>query len=371
MADTAGAGDYPELQVPPDKVQALEQIVSERNKIQGLLAKAEGSKGKVKEDIYARVLQDYEAKLADVAARFEPVRDAIAEALAGIRDKEKGLRTEFGAMNDELEELRFRCEVGEFDAGELAKKEQEKADELQELQAKLGAVDQTYEACKQYLGEEDFQDILEPPEPSPEDGAPPVEEVISIDDAAPPPPPMDVEIADPEGGDLDVQVDDLVVQDAAAPPPPPEPEAPDELQFGDPELTLSEPIPLPGLDGDEPFDGPAPPTGDGDVEATISFAKRSVINLIKDDGSEDTYLLGVEPLTIGRNHRNDIVLLDRSISRKHAEVKKEEDAFFITDLSSGGGLAINGEKIKRTELKPGDEISIGDFRLVFKEEMGY
>jgi pSer/pThr/pTyr-binding forkhead associated (FHA) protein len=79
----------------------------------------------------------------------------------------------------------------------------------------------------------------------------------------------------------------------------------------------------------------------------------------------------VEPLTIGRNHRNDIVLLDRSISRKHAEVKKEEEGFFITDLSSGGGIEINGEKTKRTALKPGDEISIGDFRLVFKEEMGY
>jgi len=111
--------------------------------------------------------------------------------------------------------------------------------------------------------------------------------------------------------------------------------------------------------------------GTGDVEATITFQKRSFINVIKDDGAQDTYLLGVEPLSIGRNHRNDIVLLDRSISRKHAEVKKEGEGYVITDMSSGGGLMVNGEKNKSTVMKNGDEISIGDFRLVFKEEMGY
>lgn len=377
MPSEASTIDTRELTIPQDKIQLLEEIVGERNRVQGLIAKAEASKDRVKEAIYKKVIAEYESSLAEIAGRFEPVRAEVAEMLKSIREKEMRLRADLDSVNEHLEELRFRCEVGEFDAQELETREKEKASEVETLKEKLSTIDQTYETCRTYLGEDDFNEAIEtePPEGEGFDAPPsPEEEVISVEDVAvpPPPPPQDVDImASPPSenmDDLDVKADDLFVE-AAPPPPAPEPkpeaEAEDPMMYGDPELTLSEPIPVPGHDS-----GSTTLDGEGDVEATISFQKRAVINLVKEDGSLDTYLLGMDPLSIGRNHRNDVVLLDRSISRKHAEVKKESQGYTIQDLSSGGGILINGEKKKRSALKSGDEIQIGDFKLIFKEEMG-
>ena len=77
-------------------------------------------------------------------------------------------------------------------------------------------------------------------------------------------------------------------------------------------------------------------------------------------------MLGDQPLTIGRNPKNDIVLLDRTISRQHARVTHEADGWVLTDLSSGGGLVINGARVRSATLKPGDDIEMGDFRFTFE-----
>ncbi|GEM_PF-3499538 len=407
MPSEAATIEDQELVVPSEKIQALEKIVSERNRIQGLIVKAEENKGKVKENIYRKVISEYESKLADVAAEYEPVREEVAEILKSIRKREQTIRAEMESVTDELEELKFRSEVGEFDAEELSRRQDEKKKHVEGLQKKVEIIEGTFGTCKQYLGEDDFNNALaaveSPPPaggeadvPAPPPPAEPVEEVISVDDAAayppPPAPAEDVDVvspdagAAPDAGDFDIDAGDLIVQEDAPPPPPPPPApAPDfeasgpaadpatDLSTGDPELTLSEPIPMPqDASPGSTLDGGADmAAGDQDVEATISFQKRAFLNLIKEDGSQDTFLLGMEPLSIGRNHRNDIVLLDRSISRKHAEVKKEAQGYSIVDLSSGGGLMINGEKTKQAALSNGDEIGIGDFKLVFKEEMGY
>ncbi|MHC5080930.1 MAG: FHA domain-containing protein [Planctomycetota bacterium] len=389
MTDYTGSEQYPELAIPAEKVSLLEQIVSERNKIQALLGKAEANKGRVKDEIYQKVLSDYEAKLAEVAAKFEPIREEIGSILQEIRKRELALRKDQGSVHDELEELRFRCELGEFSPDELETQEQERGSQVQEYEAKLQTIESAYSICRQYLGEDDFNEVMEgvqtPAEPAPTEE--PVEELISIDDSSGdiPPPPPDVEfVAHPEGPvDLDLHSEDMNVEEGAVPPPPMIPVDPipdeegdggseDPMMTGDPELTLSEPIPMPvegAPEGGTTLDTGTPGEPE-DIEATLSFQKRAFLNLLKEGGDQDTYLLGMESLTIGRNHRNDIVLLDRSISRKHAEVKKEDEGYILVDLSSGGGVLVNGDKKKRSVLKNGDEVTIGDFKLVYKEEMG-
>ena len=68
---------------------------------------------------------------------------------------------------------------------------------------------------------------------------------------------------------------------------------------------------------------------------------------------------------IGRRAGNDIVLDNRKVSRKHAQIKREGDNFTIEDLQSTGGTEIKGEKITSRQIFTGDIIKIGDFELHF------
>jgi pSer/pThr/pTyr-binding forkhead associated (FHA) protein len=64
-------------------------------------------------------------------------------------------------------------------------------------------------------------------------------------------------------------------------------------------------------------------------------------------------------LVIGRASELDLVLAEDMVSRKHAKLVVRLDALSIADLGSTNGTFLNGEKIKRAELKLHDRILIG------------
>lgn len=66
-------------------------------------------------------------------------------------------------------------------------------------------------------------------------------------------------------------------------------------------------------------------------------------------------------ITIGRVSGNDIVLADQQVSRRHAEIRRQDDWFIITDLNSTNGTFVNEVRIQEPQtLQHGDQISIGD-----------
>jgi pSer/pThr/pTyr-binding forkhead associated (FHA) protein len=71
------------------------------------------------------------------------------------------------------------------------------------------------------------------------------------------------------------------------------------------------------------------------------------------------------PLLIGRSPRCDLVLGDPSVSRKHAELVREDDRWLVRDLSSTNGTRVNGWRIHRAVVARGDELTLGGQRLVF------
>jgi hypothetical protein len=75
--------------------------------------------------------------------------------------------------------------------------------------------------------------------------------------------------------------------------------------------------------------------------------------------------LGKERMVIGRSRDSDIRLEDPNASRRHAEVRREGAAYWIIDLDSTNGVAVNGRRIKRSQLAEGDRITIGSTDLVF------
>jgi len=53
------------------------------------------------------------------------------------------------------------------------------------------------------------------------------------------------------------------------------------------------------------------------------------------------------------------VLQDRCVSRHHAAVFREGDAWFFVDENSSHGSFLNGERVQRVQLKHGDELYLG------------
>ena len=73
-----------------------------------------------------------------------------------------------------------------------------------------------------------------------------------------------------------------------------------------------------------------------------------------------------QPVTsAGRHPNSDIFLDDVTVSRRHAEFRRENDEFRIVDIGSLIGTYVNREPVASAVLANGDEIQIGKFRLVF------
>ncbi len=77
------------------------------------------------------------------------------------------------------------------------------------------------------------------------------------------------------------------------------------------------------------------------------------------------HALDKERIVIGRSKDSDIRLEDPNASRRHAEVRHEDGAYWLVDLDSTNGVAVNGRRTKRVRLNEGDTITIGSTDLVF------
>ncbi len=70
---------------------------------------------------------------------------------------------------------------------------------------------------------------------------------------------------------------------------------------------------------------------------------------------------------LGRHPDSEISLDDITVSRRHAEVQRLAEGYFVADSGSLNGTYVNQERVERAQLRHGDELQIGKFRLVFFE----
>ncbi len=72
-------------------------------------------------------------------------------------------------------------------------------------------------------------------------------------------------------------------------------------------------------------------------------------------------------MTLGRDPKCDILLSDMTVSRIHAEIEHNRDAWIIRDMKSFNGTWLNNKAIEIVSLRDGDIIQIGSFILQFHE----
>jgi pSer/pThr/pTyr-binding forkhead associated (FHA) protein len=80
------------------------------------------------------------------------------------------------------------------------------------------------------------------------------------------------------------------------------------------------------------------------------------------------YPLGRRTNVIGRDEAVPIQIVDEHISRKHLQIRFDNDSarYYALDMRSKHGVLINGKKIDcETVLAEGDQIQIGETALFF------
>lgn len=83
------------------------------------------------------------------------------------------------------------------------------------------------------------------------------------------------------------------------------------------------------------------------------------------DGEQE-FSLQKSAVEIGRATQNDIVLNDDKVSRTHALIECGHEGCILIDLESVNGTKVNGNRIEKASLKPGDEITIGNNKLRYE-----
>ena len=87
--------------------------------------------------------------------------------------------------------------------------------------------------------------------------------------------------------------------------------------------------------------------------------------IVRRDGAPDVnYQIRDSETLIGRTPRSDLQVPDETVSREHAVILWEEGVFTIEDLQSTNGIRLNGKRVRSAELHHGDEIDIGQTRIL-------
>ena len=71
-------------------------------------------------------------------------------------------------------------------------------------------------------------------------------------------------------------------------------------------------------------------------------------------------------VVVGRSREADIVLEDPNVSRRHAELRRDDGGWQIVDLGSTNGIKVNGRRVDNQQLSAGDQITIGVTDLTFE-----
>lgn len=105
-------------------------------------------------------------------------------------------------------------------------------------------------------------------------------------------------------------------------------------------------------------------------EAEDSTTGQPYLKLLNDGVEDQLHYLNFGSTWAGRDQTNDIVVADDRASRRHFEILYTENRFQLRDNDSTNGTACNGSATQQAWLEFGDEIKVGDTKMVFSCE-GY
>lgn len=109
--------------------------------------------------------------------------------------------------------------------------------------------------------------------------------------------------------------------------------------------------------------GALPAVGSG-IAAGIAPGA-SVLVVRRGAGEGQSYLLTGDIVTAGRSPESDLFLDDITVSRQHAEFRREGPGWILRDAGSLNGTYVNRARVDERLLVAGDEVQIGKYRFVY------
>ncbi len=78
-----------------------------------------------------------------------------------------------------------------------------------------------------------------------------------------------------------------------------------------------------------------------------------------------SYRLDAASTAIGRHPDSDVFLDDITVSRRHVVIEHGDGGYVLRDVGSLNGTYVNRKRVDEAQLKYGDEVQIGRYRLSF------
>ena len=76
--------------------------------------------------------------------------------------------------------------------------------------------------------------------------------------------------------------------------------------------------------------------------------------------------LDKEMVTIGRLSESDVMVDDKGVSRRHAQIRTKDGRSMLTDLGSTNGTKLNGQQVQSRPLSDGDRITVGNTVIEYR-----
>jgi hypothetical protein len=85
-------------------------------------------------------------------------------------------------------------------------------------------------------------------------------------------------------------------------------------------------------------------------------------------GGEQEFEISKPEITVGRGQTNDIVIQDAKMSRAHARFEfNDRGEVTVLDAGSTNGVRVNGNKVEKAVIQPGDVVQMGESQIQYKK----
>lgn len=120
---------------------------------------------------------------------------------------------------------------------------------------------------------------------------------------------------------------------------------------------------------DQHEDGPSAEEDDDDALVAAELVRNldpgtALLMSARGPNEGARFLLDRDVIAVGRHPESDIFLDDITVSRRHAEFRRDAQRFWVHDVGSLNGTYVNGHRADDQMLSTGDEVQIGKFKLV-------
>ncbi len=145
---------------------------------------------------------------------------------------------------------------------------------------------------------------------------------------------------------------------------------PAENQELSPQALVPISSPVSGFDALETDEDTSSGENFSDMTAVASIQLSSILRICYPSSTDnETLKLEGQVWTAGRESDCEIQLHNPKVSRKHFELNKNEEGYFVTDLGSSNGTYLNGHRIpphEPTKILSGDQLRVLDIEIQFE-----